>query len=260
MNYDEINSSLDKSMTSIKADSKKADLANSINQGITTIRAMREARLQHDRDLEMFELNKQAVKNKIAMDELDPNMDPALVQQKKKLSLAAMKVQESDLALKSGMLAYQQKPFEQKLAIMQPKMLQMAQVLNEETIKNPTLFGNLLIDVNMEEGTVGLKSRTADAAKTQMEMQKTAATIEKEQSIAQRYKIESARKLAANDAGVVDEEKFQTYLKQLGVNLGSAQGSGTGTPAWVPQGKENQYSQAKSAGYSDDEIKQYLGS
>ena len=143
-----------------RADRNKYELASTINGIQTTYKAMREARLQHERDLQMFELNKRVLKTKVALMESDPDFDPVFVQQKKKLSLAKLKSDEAELNLKTGRMNYQQKPLEDKMKIMLPRMLQMGEALNKATEANPAIFGDLLIDVDLQKGQINLKSRT----------------------------------------------------------------------------------------------------
>ena len=220
-------------------------IAQGLDQGIKNFFTMKQVRMQQEQDREMFDLNKKTATLKLKAMEADPSVQPGAVALARKSLKLGIQTADAQFKKQAKLLDREEWSNQQKVQ----HLGQQAEMYNQLQEQNPELFGDMQIVPDLETGNVTLKARSASESKVQSD-------IERNQSTIQKNRVATARDMAKDEFGSVDEAKFQQYLKDMGSTLGSA--GATSVPAWVPKGKEDQYSQAKQH-YSDDEIKQYFG-
>lgn len=237
-------------------DVEKIYTATKMNSLGKNFRAMKEARVKQARDQEIFALDKQQKQLEIEKMQNDPTIDPgyrSIVQKKIKLGQ-----KEADLAIKK-----QEKALEYATYDTQQQMQvigQKAKMLNQMTLENPEMFGDMMIVPDLETGQVTLKERKSnnDNIKT--------SDIVKSLNSYKNAKGWGSQSEDPNGKNYVPKDPTEVQLETLlAARLAKAQsanpnlGSADGVPDWVPKGKEEHYKNAKKYDYSDDELKQYYG-
>lgn len=185
----------------------KAETAQAINGSIANFRAMRQARVDRERDSELFALNKKQKELELKKMENDPMMDPGIVSMQRKNLKLGLQAEENKMKIQGKMLDYQMADTGKQMQMLREK----ANHINKMSEQYPEMFGDLQIIPNMETGQVELKPRKTNSDMTVPQITKALS------------ELRSGKSIKDSRAGVKSEE--ETLLENLLKKKLAAKGS-----------------------------------
>lgn len=158
---------------------QKAETAQAINGSIANFKAMKQARVDRERDSEMFSLKKKQAELELKKMENDPMMDPSVVSMQRKNLKLTLQAEENKLKIAGKTLDYQMADTSKQIQILREK----ANKINKMSEDYPEMFGDLQIIPNMETGQVELKPRKTTGEMTIPQITKSLSELRGSKSI-----------------------------------------------------------------------------